>query len=73
MRAALHEVGTVLGLFVDEPYAEMVRAEFPHVHLAANTHNGGYAYANNLALREVKSYELRVMSYGYGQLLTLNF
>src|SRR5215216_75378 len=33
--------------------AEMVRAEFPHVHLLANAHNGGYAYANNLALREI--------------------
>ncbi len=33
--------------------AEMVRAEFPQVHLIANTHNGGYAYANNLALREI--------------------
>ncbi|MBK9710408.1 MAG: glycosyltransferase family 2 protein [Kouleothrix sp.] len=32
--------------------AEMVRAEFPHVHLIANTRNGGYAYANNLALRQ---------------------
>ncbi len=31
--------------------AEMVRAEFPHVHLIASEHNGGYAYANNLALR----------------------
>jgi GT2 family glycosyltransferase len=31
----------------------MVRAEFPHVHLIANTYNGGYAYANNLALRQV--------------------
>jgi GT2 family glycosyltransferase len=33
--------------------AEMVRAEFPQVHLVANTHNGGYAHANNLALREI--------------------
>jgi GT2 family glycosyltransferase len=32
---------------------EMVRAEFPHAHVIANTHNRGYAYANNLALREV--------------------
>jgi N-acetylglucosaminyl-diphospho-decaprenol L-rhamnosyltransferase len=42
--------------------AEMVRAEFPHVHLVANTHNGGYAYANNLALREVMSSEFKVLS-----------
>src|SRR5262245_55497227 len=33
--------------------AEMVRAEFPYVHLIATAHNGGYAYANNLALREL--------------------
>jgi GT2 family glycosyltransferase len=33
--------------------AEMVRAEFPSVHLIVTTHNGGYAYANNLALREI--------------------
>ena len=33
--------------------AAMLRAEFPHVHLIANTHNRGYAYANNLALREI--------------------
>jgi N-acetylglucosaminyl-diphospho-decaprenol L-rhamnosyltransferase len=32
---------------------EMVRAEFPHVRLIASEHNGGYAYANNLALRQV--------------------
>src|SRR5215213_8345676 len=34
---------------------EMVRAEFPQVHLIASEHNGGYAYANNLALRQVLS------------------
>ncbi|HEY3230685.1 MAG TPA: glycosyltransferase [Roseiflexaceae bacterium] len=33
--------------------AAMVRAEFPHVGLIASAHNGGYAYANNLALREI--------------------
>ena len=31
----------------------MVQHEFPQVRLIANTHNGGYAYANNLALREI--------------------
>ncbi|MEM8532555.1 MAG: glycosyltransferase family 2 protein [Chloroflexota bacterium] len=31
----------------------MVQRTFPMVHLIANTHNGGYAYANNLALREI--------------------
>jgi GT2 family glycosyltransferase len=31
----------------------MVRAEFPHVHVTVAPHNGGYAYANNLALRQV--------------------
>lgn len=34
--------------------AEMVRAEFRHV-LIASQRNGGYAYANNLALRTVLS------------------
>lgn len=33
--------------------AEMVRAEFPRVSLIANAHNGGFAYANNLALRRL--------------------
>src|SRR5690349_109979 len=33
--------------------AEMVRAEFPSVHVIAAERNGGYAYANNLALREI--------------------
>jgi N-acetylglucosaminyl-diphospho-decaprenol L-rhamnosyltransferase len=33
--------------------AEMVRAEFPSVHLIAAPRNGGYAYANNLALRQL--------------------
>lgn len=31
----------------------MVRDEFPHVRLLASKHNGGYSYANNLALREL--------------------
>jgi N-acetylglucosaminyl-diphospho-decaprenol L-rhamnosyltransferase len=30
--------------------AAMVRAEFPAVHLIESSHNGGFAYANNLAL-----------------------
>jgi GT2 family glycosyltransferase len=33
--------------------AAMVRAEFPHIHVIDSSHNGGYAYANNLALREI--------------------
>lgn len=33
--------------------AAMVRAEFPDVHLIASPINGGYAYANNLGLREI--------------------
>ncbi|MEO7910041.1 MAG: glycosyltransferase family 2 protein [Roseiflexaceae bacterium] len=35
--------------------AAMVRAEFPHIHVIDSPRNGGYAYANNLALREVTS------------------
>ncbi|HJZ48454.1 MAG TPA: glycosyltransferase family 2 protein [Roseiflexaceae bacterium] len=31
----------------------MVRAEFPHVHVIDSPRNGGYAYANNLALRAI--------------------
>jgi GT2 family glycosyltransferase len=42
--------------------AAMVQAEFPDVHLIANTHNGGYAYANNLALRQILSAEFSVLS-----------
>ena len=37
----------------DDGSVAMVRAEFPEVHVIASQHNGGYAYANNLALREV--------------------
>jgi N-acetylglucosaminyl-diphospho-decaprenol L-rhamnosyltransferase len=33
--------------------AEVVRAEFPYVRVIAAERNGGYAYANNLALREI--------------------
>jgi GT2 family glycosyltransferase len=33
--------------------AAMVRAEFPHVELIESRHNGGFAYANNLALRAI--------------------
>ena len=33
--------------------AGMVRAEFPGVHVIDSPRNGGYAYANNLALREI--------------------
>jgi N-acetylglucosaminyl-diphospho-decaprenol L-rhamnosyltransferase len=33
--------------------AAMVRAEFPGVRLIASPRNGGFAYANNLALREL--------------------
>ncbi len=33
--------------------AAMVRAEFPQVQLIASQVNGGYAYANNLALRAI--------------------
>jgi N-acetylglucosaminyl-diphospho-decaprenol L-rhamnosyltransferase len=33
--------------------ASMVRAEFPHAHVIDSPRNGGYAYANNLALREI--------------------
>ncbi|HEU4325019.1 MAG TPA: glycosyltransferase family 2 protein [Roseiflexaceae bacterium] len=32
---------------------ELVRERFPQVRLIANRRNGGYAYANNLALREI--------------------
>ncbi len=41
--------------------AAMVRAEFPRVHVIDSPRNGGYAYANNLALRE-----LGVGSWGLG-------
>ncbi len=33
--------------------AAMVRGEFPSVHLIPSAINGGYAYANNLGLREI--------------------
>src|SRR4051794_10630810 len=37
--------------------AAMVRAEFSHVHVIDSPRNGGYAYANNLALREILGME----------------
>ncbi len=37
--------------------AEMVRAEFPRVQLIVSPTNGGYAYANNLALRQILAQE----------------
>src|SRR5262245_17778019 len=42
--------------------AAMVRAEFPRVRVIVAPRNGGYAYANNLALRQVLSNELQVTS-----------
>jgi N-acetylglucosaminyl-diphospho-decaprenol L-rhamnosyltransferase len=33
--------------------AQMLRAEFPHVRLIVSERNGGYAYANNLALQAI--------------------
>src|SRR4051812_28891197 len=33
--------------------AEMVAAEFPEVRLIRSTTNGGFAYGNNLALRQI--------------------
>src|SRR5829696_1723271 len=42
--------------------ATMVRAEFPHVHVIDSPRNGGYAYANNLALREILSSEFKVLN-----------
>lgn len=37
--------------------AAMVRGNFPHVRLLENTHNGGFAHANNLALRTILAQE----------------
>ncbi len=47
--------------------AEMVRAEFPQVHVIASQRNAGYAYANNLALREVLSAEFKVLNSSSGK------
>ncbi len=33
--------------------AAMVQAEFPQVQLIVNSHNGGFAYANNIAIRQI--------------------
>jgi N-acetylglucosaminyl-diphospho-decaprenol L-rhamnosyltransferase len=47
--------------------AAMVRAEFAHVHVIDSPHNGGYAYANNLALRPVMGDKRSAGgSYGWG-------
>jgi GT2 family glycosyltransferase len=37
----------------------MVAAQFPHVRLIVSPHNGGFAYANNLALREIEAADVR--------------
>jgi len=41
---------------------DMLRAEFPHIRLIVSERNGGYAYANNLALRRILSSEFSVVS-----------
>ena len=33
--------------------AELVRSKYPNIHLVVSQHNGGFAYGNNLALREI--------------------
>ncbi len=42
--------------------AEMVRHEFPQVRLIASAINGGYAYANNLGLREARGRHLLLLN-----------
>ncbi len=42
--------------------AEMVRQEFPQVKLVASEINGGYAYANNLGLREAQGKHLLLLN-----------
>jgi N-acetylglucosaminyl-diphospho-decaprenol L-rhamnosyltransferase len=37
----------------DDNSVAMVRHEFPHVRCIESAHNGGFAYANNLALRQI--------------------
>lgn len=53
-----HPTATTLDVWVvdnasSDGSAQMAAAEFPQVHLVASQRNGGYAYANNLALRPV--------------------
>jgi len=43
--------------------AEMVAAEFPQAHLIRSEVNGGYSYANNLALREILDLGCHIPSY----------
>lgn len=62
LRSLLETRGVAIEIFVvdnasADGSAEMVRAEFPHnefpnLRLIASDRNGGYAYGNNLALRE---------------------
>jgi GT2 family glycosyltransferase len=66
LRECLHSLARTRGAAIDvtvvdnaseDASAEMVRQEFPGgaypwVHLIASSKNGGYAYGNNLALRE---------------------
>lgn len=62
LRSLLETRGVAIEIFVVDNVsadgsAEMVRAEFPHnefpnLRLIASDRNGGYAYGNNLALRE---------------------
>lgn len=72
LRDCLHSIGSggaacALDIWVvdnasRDGSATMVRAEFPHVHVIDSPRNGGYAYANNLALREVMSSKFKVQS-----------
>lgn len=50
-RGVDHEVWVVDNCSSDGS-ADMVRRDFPDVHVIESTRNGGYAYANNLALRQ---------------------
>ncbi len=56
--SVLQSTGLTLDVWVvdnasSDGSADMVAERFPQVHLIRSPHNGGYAYANNLALREL--------------------
>ncbi len=58
LKSLYQTIGTTFKVYVvdnasPDSSADIVESEFPEVHLIRSPINGGYAYANNLALKEI--------------------
>lgn len=82
LRACLHSIEknnahhTIMVWVVDnastDGSAAMVRAEFPWVRLIVSSRNGGFAYANNLAIRAILNEAEQAGASGADYLMLLN-